>query len=101
MGEFEEACNKGMVDWDIAQRILEEEVGYCHEMDIRGIGEDNHANNAIGESQLEGLQYKLTQCNERCISARNKKITEKEMPWIRKAIQKGILITVTGMSQVE
>ena len=42
-----------------------------------------------GGSQLDGLQYKLTQGNERYSSARTKKIIEKENPGTRKETPKG------------
>ena len=45
-------------------------------------------NNAIAESQLTGLQYKLTQWGGKYSSGRTKKIIEPEIHGMREAIPK-------------
>ena len=60
--EFGEAWNQGLVDWGCAERILEEVDNY-YEVDNYEPEEEKKANNDIAESQLTGIQYKLTQGN--------------------------------------
>ena len=45
---------------------------------------EKKANNDIAESQLDGLQYELTQGNEEYSSERTKEIIEQAMPGMRK-----------------
>ena len=46
-GEFGESWNKGLVDWDIGERILAGEGGDFHEMDSRELEADKGVNIAI------------------------------------------------------
>ena len=58
---FGEAWDQGLVDWDSREGILEKKVDNYHEMDNYKPEEEKQADNAISESKLTGLQYKLTQ----------------------------------------
>ena len=59
--------------------------------------EEVHVNNDLEESQLENLQYKLSQRNVTFIRKRSHGYIEREMPGTRKEIPKGELITGTGI----
>ena len=63
MMEFGEAVGQGSVGWGSREGFLEKAVDNYHEVDNYEPEEENQSNNDIGESQLTGLQYKLTQEN--------------------------------------
>ena len=85
-----------MVDWGSKEEILGEKDDGYREMGNRG-REEQKVNSATEKSQLENIQYKLSQRNEIYSKARTKKIIELEMPGMRKEIPKGGLINVTGV----
>ena len=86
--EFEEARGRWLAGWNCDERILGGEGGNFHEMGNYGPAGGNQVNNALGGSQLTGLQYKLMQGIGKYSSERTKKIVEQEMPAMRKEIPK-------------
>ena len=57
-------------------------------MDNRELDE-RQVNNAVSESHLENLQYKLARCSKKYSREHTKQIIEEEMPGMRKEIHKG------------
>ena len=78
---------KGLVGWGGKEKILEETVGDCHEMENHEL-EEQQVNNAIEETKLVNIQYKLTRGNEKYSREWNNQIKEREIPGTRKAIRK-------------
>ena len=88
-GVFWEAWEEGALSRNIGEITLEGDVGDFRKIDNRELEEVKQPTNDIGESQLEGAQYKLAQRNARYSISRTKKLIEKEMTGMRKANPKG------------
>ena len=89
---------KGLVERNIKEEILEEQVDDCHEMENREL-EEHQVNNAISESRIENPQYKLAQGNGKYSRERTIIIREKGIPAAREEIHKEETNKCNGFSK--